>query len=295
MVGIGAATWDRFLVVPRYPGSDEKIRAIHADESAGGTAATALVALSRWGLRCRYVGPLGHDEFSARILRTLNAEGIELHHVVLRRETDGRRTTILVDNRTGERTIVSGPHRIAPVLPDDLDPDLFAGARLLHLDTSVDECALAAATRAKAAGLWVTLDVEQVLPHTKEVMKLADYVIAPLPVVSDLTGEDKASRAAYALHLLTGKPVIVTDGPRGCEYASEKLSFDQPAFSVPVVDSTGAGDVFHAAFIYGLLAAWDIRKTVRFCAWAAAAVCKELGGQKGIPSLAAIREFLHSE
>jgi sugar/nucleoside kinase (ribokinase family) len=64
---------------------------------------------------------------------------------------------------------------------------------------------------------------------------------------------------------------------------------------VPAVDVTGAGDVFNAAFIYGLLSAWDVRKIVRFAAWAGAAVCRELGGRKGIPTSEAVREFVHND
>lgn len=295
VVGIGAATWDRFLVVPHYPRADDKVRAIHEEENAGGTVATALVALRRWGLRCRYVGILGFDRFSQNILADLQSELIELDAVLRREDADGRRSLILVDNRNGQRSIVSGPHRIPALLPGDLSDDLYDGARVLHLDTSVDECGVEAAARAKQAGLWVTLDAESLNKRTAELMRLCDYVIAPIDFAQTCTGQQRIGRAAYALHLQTGKPVVVTDGPRGCEYASEEMCFYQPAYPVPVVDSTAAGDVFHAAFVYGLLAAWDMRKTVRFCAWAAAIACRELGGRKGIPSAQAVREFAQNE
>jgi sugar/nucleoside kinase (ribokinase family) len=295
VIGIGAATWDRFLVVPHYPRANEKVRAIREEESAGGTMATALVALRQWGLRCRFVGILGFDYYSQKIIDDLTAEQIELDAIVRREDADGRRSLVLVDNRNGERSIVSGPHRIPPINPNDLPDDLFSGARVLHLDTFVDECGVEAATRAKRAGLYVTLDAEMPQKRTLELMPLCDYIIAPLPFAVLCTGETKIGRAAYALHLQTGRTVIVTDGAHGCELAGAEMCFHQPAYSMPVVDSTGAGDVFHAAFIYGLLAAWDLRKTLRFCAWAAATACRELGGRKGIPSASAVRDFAQNE
>lgn len=295
VLGIGAVTWDRFLVVPRYPHPDDKVRAIRLEECAGGTTATALVALRRWGLRCRFVGVLGFDDYSERIVADLHSENIETDALIRRDEAEGRCTTVLVDNRTGQRSIISSPNRLPPITADLLFPDLFAGARVLHLDTSVEDCAVEAAERAKAAGLWVTLDAERPCRRTQELMRLCDYVIAPLSFARDCTGEDKTSLAAYALYLQTGKPVVVTDGERGCDYASKELSFHQPAFEVPVVDSTGAGDVFHAAFIYGLLSAWEPRKIVRFAAWAGAAACRELGARAGIPTQHAVHDYLRTD
>lgn len=295
IVGVGAVTWDRFLVVPRYPGPDEKIRAIRAEESAGGNVATALVALRRWGLKGRLVASVGFDEYSFRIIEDLLAERIEINSLIRREDADGRRTTILVDNRNGQRCIISGPHRVPPITPDQIDPQWFQQARVLHLDTSVDECGVEIAKLAKEAGMWVILDAETLGPRTPELMRWCDYIIAPIAFAQQCTGQEKSSRAAYALHLQTGKAVLLTDGSRGCEFVQGENTFHQPAYPVPVVDSTGAGDVFHAAFIYGLLAAYDIRKTVRLAAWAAAEACKELGGRKGIPSLEAIHEFCHKD
>lgn len=295
VVGIGAVTWDRFLVVPRYPHPDDKIRAIQTEECAGGMTATALVALSRWGLACRFVGLIGYDEYSDLIVEDLTREKIDISRIVRRPDADGRRTTILVDNRNGDRSIISGPHRTPPILPDTITPDLFTGARVLHVDSSVDECCLEAVDAAKQAGLTVTLDIERIEKRTLQLMREADYVLTPLQVARECTGQESAGRAAYALHLQTRKPIVVTNGVRGCEYVDESLTYHQPAFDVPVVDGTGAGDVFHAGFIYGLLAAWPIEKTVRFASWAASCTCRELGGRKGIPSHETVHEYLHDD
>ncbi|QDU62314.1 putative sugar kinase YdjH [Planctomycetes bacterium Pan216] len=296
VVGIGAVTWDRFLVVPRYPNPDDKVRAIQTEECGGGQAATALVALSRWGLQTRLVAMLGYDDYSERIIQDLDSENVGTERLIRREDADGRRTTVLVDNRSGKRAIVSGPHWVPPMRVDEVTPDLFDGARVLHLDTTVDECALEAAVLAKEKGLLVTLDAEVMNDRTEELLRHCDYVIASREFAQRLTGEEKLGLATYGLSLRSGKPAIVTDGEHGCDYANgEKEAFHQPAYRVPVVDGTGAGDVFHAAIIYGVLSAFDIRKTVRFAAWAAANVCREVGGRKGIPSRDDVHRYLYHD
>lgn len=295
VLGIGALSWDRFLVVPWYPGPNEKLRAIRCEESAGGMVATALVSLRRWGLNCGYIGALGFDECAQHIIEDLNRESIQLENLVRREDVDSRATVVLVDNRNGSRTIISMPQRHANHVKFPLSPAMFQGARVLHLDTSADECALDAATMAKASGLYVTLDAEHSGPHTAELLRKVDYVIAPRSFAEEITEQENPSRAAYALHLMSGQPVVVTDGSGGCYFQSEDRAFHQPAYGVPVVDSTGAGDVFHAAFIYGLLAAWDMHKVLRFAAWAGAAACREIGGRKGIPTYEAIHQFIRQD
>lgn len=292
VVGIGAVAWDHFLVVPRYPEPDDKIRAIAEYECAGGNIATALTALQRWGLKCRVSAVLGFDPYSNRIIDDLQSEGIQTDALIRHEDADGRRSMILVDNRNGNRSVISGPHRIPPIQPTNLNPLWFEGARVLHLDSSVDECGIEAAAMARERGCKVTLDCERPTERTEELLKTVDFIIAPMSFAGPYTGQDKVGRAAYALHLKSGRAVVVTAGAAGCEYCCGDVAFHQPAFDVPVVDCTGAGDVFHAAFIYGLLAAWDVRKIVRFSAWAAAHACKELGGRKGIPTVDAIHEYV---
>jgi sulfofructose kinase len=291
VVGIGAVAWDRFLVVPRFPKPDEKIRAIQCEECAGGTVATALVALQRWGLGTRLVSVVGYDQESDRILEVLHEEGVDSSYLVRRRDAEARKSVILVDNRNGDRCVVSGPNKIPAIEPSDLKPELFEGARVLHLDTTVDECALEAAKMARSMGLTVMLDAERHTPRIDELLPQCDTVIASYDFAHDTTGQEKLSLAAYGLFLKSGRPTIVTHGGEGCEYVSSEQQFFQPAFKAPCVDTTGAGDVFHAAFIFGSLAAGEVKDTVRFAAWAAAQACRELSGRKGIPSAEAVKEF----
>src|SRR4051812_17871303 len=235
VVGIGAVAWDRFLVVPRFPKPDEKIRAIQCEECAGGTVATALVALQRWGLSSRLISVLGYDQESDRILDILHEEGVDASHLIRRRDAEARKSVILVDNRNGDRCVVSGPHKVPPIEPGDLKEEWFEGARVLHLDTSVDECAVEAARMARSLGLTVTLDAERATPRIDELLPQCDAVIASYDFAYETTGQEKLSLAAYGLFLKSGRPTVVTHGGEGCEYVSSEVQFFQPAFKAPVV------------------------------------------------------------
>jgi sugar/nucleoside kinase (ribokinase family) len=295
VVGIGSVRWDRYLVVPRIPGANEELRAIRSEECAGGVVPTALSALSRWGLAGKLVALLGHDDYSERICNDLSRQGLDVDSVLRRADAVGRHATIMIDNRNGACTTVQDAGRLAPLQFEDLPGDVFAGARVLLMESSIGACGVEAAQKARREGLKVMLSVDEIDASTIEWMRACDYVFTTFEVAQAWTEQEKASRAAYALWLQTDRPVVVTDGANGCYLASEDLSIHQPAYSVPVVDSTGAGEVFQAAFIFGLLSAWDVRKILRFAAWSAAGACREVGCLKGIPSSDDVHHFIRHD
>lgn len=293
VVGIGSAQWSRYLVVPRLPEPGEQMRAIMACESADGCVPNALVALARWGLRPRMVLPAGVDDYSRAICRDLADAGIELRSTP-RTGVDHRHATILIDNRSGQRSVIAAPTRLAPLLPADIVADHFAGSRVLLIDSSADECALEAAALATDAGLMVVVIVERHYQRTDDLMRLGDYVVASVPFVRAWTGQERDTRAADALSLALSKPVLLMND--GCSYfVHGDVAAQSPDQDDPVVDCSGASDVSLAAFVYGLLSAWESRRIVRLASWAGRQACREIGNRKGIPSLAALHDFLRED
>ena len=297
VVGIGPVTWDRFVIVPRLPGPNERVKSIRIEEVSGGISTTILSALHRWKLKCRLVSVVGYDEHSLRIVDDLTQEGLETDGLLRMEDVDGLSNIILVDNRNGTRSLIQGPHFRSgpvPIRPELLRPWWFENARVLHIETTADDCALEAIEIAKRNHMKVLVTLsDRPEPRTAEVLRQADWIIAEASVATELTKELEPSQAAYALHLMTDVPTIVTCGPDGCYYVQGRQTIYQAAVDVPVVDRTGAGAVFHAGFLYGILAAWDIEKTLRLACWVAGMACREVGGRKGIPSEEQIRRFSH--
>ena len=159
------------------------------------------------------------------------------------------------------------------------------------------EANLTAARWAREAGITVVLDADVVKPHIPELLELTDYIVASERFAREFTGETDVKRAAGRLLRDGVTAVVVTAGDQGSFCASREIEFHCPAFQVKVVDTTGAGDVFHGAFDFGLLRGWDLQRTIRFASAVAAMTCRHPGGRAGIPALGEALAFLraHSE
>lgn len=294
IVGVGPVSWDRFVVVPRFPTGNERLRAIRAEESAGGIVPNALVALQRWRLRCRLVSVLGFDEHSARILEELGHEGIETDAILRREDCDGRVRTVLVDHRNGHRCLIEAPQPPPHVAADQIQESWFHGARVLLLDVCAGECAAELIRAARAKSMRVVLSIaEGAEKHSRDLWSQVDVVVADSTAACELTDQSDPSQAAYAIHLVADVPTIVTCGSRGSYFVQGRETIHQPAVDVPVVDQTGAGSVFQAGYIFGMLAAIDVHRMLKAAAWAAAMTCREVGCRKGIPTHLQMKQFLH--
>jgi ribokinase len=137
------------------------------------------------------------------------------------------------------------------------------------------------------------MDAGTMREGTRELMRSVDILIASETFATPLVGAERKPEAAlYALRDLGPRQVVVTMGERGSIGLDQKGIFRQKAFPVNAVDTTGAGDVYHGAYIYGLIQNWDMAGCMRFASATAALNCTKIGAQAGIPSLEAIRELL---
>lgn len=290
VVGVGLNAIDYLIGVQRFPVSGEKLRISSFAREGGGQVATALVALSRWGCRCKYVGNVGDDEHGRLSSLLLSREGIDLAHVRTVPRASSQFAVILVEEGTGERTILWDRDSRIRISPEDLPLDEIRRARALLLDGHDVLPAIAAAKTARIAGVPVVLDAEKVQEGTEELLSLCDHIVAaghfPGLLFPGASAEDGAREILrrYAPSTLT-----VTLGPRGafgCDGREEILS---PSIRVDVVDTTGAGDIFHAGFLFALLGGYSFREILAFANAAAGLSCRGMGGRTAIPTIEEIR------
>jgi sugar/nucleoside kinase (ribokinase family) len=150
-----------------------------------------------------------------------------------------------------------------------------------------------AATQAKALGMTVVLDAGTMRDESKKLVALVDILIASETFATPLVGIDASNETALrALHGLGPEQVIITLGQKGSIGLNDRGIIRQAAFQVRAKDTTGAGDVYHGAYIYGLLQGWDMPRCMRFASATAAFKCKRTGAHTGIPDLTAVHEFL---
>ncbi len=295
IVFLGMATQDFVSVVPHLPAADEVIEAQHVGVHGGGPAATAAVACARLGGSAEFIGAVGADAIGSGIAAELEREGVEVARLQAVEGGSSPAAVILVDAPTGRRSILYTKGSGTEL---EYTPEIGAavrGAALLHLDGYHIEPALRAAAVAREAGVLVSLDggAGQLWPRMEELAALADLLVVARDFAHRLTGEDDPLLAAsQLLQFGSAQEVVVTDGANGAWYLTRANSGHVPAFAVGVVDTTGAGDVFHGAYALARAEGLDVPAAVRMASAAAALKCRQSGGRRGIPTRQELEEFL---
>ena len=295
VVGIGQCAWDTLAMVDRFPQIDTKKEVLSWEEQGGGTLGNEMAALSRLGVPCRFSSVVGDDREGAAIRRSLADEGVDITGVVTRAKSRSQKAFIVIDRSAGTRTIFWTRPSGDPLRPEELPPEFLRGADFLLLDGVMQDISLFAAREARKAGVPVMLDAGKTREWMPELARLCDYVVASEEFARDMLGwkDDPGSfRQEVGKHGL--RTTTVTLGSRGSvTFAGDEI-ISCPAFPVAVVDTTGAGDVFHAGYLYGLIRKLPLEDTVRFASAAAALACRKVGARAGIPTLAEVQDLLGS-
>lgn len=291
VIGIGHSAADFLGVVPYYPSIDERIRIMEFSRQGGGEAATALVTLSRLGATTSFVGKIGDDDFGRFILTEFGKEKVDTSHIVVEKGAFSLFAFCIIDKESGKRTIF-WYKGMKPLMPEELDEEFILSAKILHLDQYEIEADIEAAQRFKEAGKTVVLDIDTINPPLERLVKLVDVVIGSEVFAKNFTSNNNYFEAVERISSLGPKVVVITLGAKGCLCKSNGNTFIQPTFEVDVADTTGCGDVFHGAFIYGLLQKWDLKRIAIFSNAVAAIKCTKIGGRAGIPTLKEVEEFL---
>lgn len=298
VVGLGLSTLDIVQRLEQLPTWDNPGRIDDILFDGGGPAATALATVSRFGERAGFVGTVGNDWVGEMKLRSLREHGVDVARVVSRDEPETQVIFCYVDSHSGERIFTgSKDFGRAPLQAAELDESYITGAELLHMDGFHHEAALQSARWMKAAGKTVVLDGSAVsgntlAPQFAALVELTDVLVCGDGFVQALTGHDDDMAAATSALERGPEIVVITKGAEGSHLVTASERLFAPAFPVDVVDTTGAGDVFHGAFIYGLLQDWPLEQILEFSSATAALECTRLGGRAGIPTLAEVQLFL---
>jgi sulfofructose kinase len=268
-------------LVFRMPGTfprDGKVQAESLTVTAGGQAANVAHALALLGVPVRYVGAFGDDDDSALSRRSLEDVGVDTSRCVPVAGCPAHRAAVLVDTRAGGRSIVMYKDSRLELAPEVITPDLMGGVRLVYLDNHEPRASAVAARLARARGIPVVADLESVSDLAVAVLADVDVLIAPAEVLSALTGEHDVVPMLRAVQRFGPRTVVATAGPRGADgVGAVGPPTHVPGRSCTVVDSTGAGDAFHAGYIAALLRGADFRARLEFATAVAARKCGVAG------------------
>jgi ribokinase len=180
--------------------------------------------------------------------------------------------------------------------PGDVDLAAFQKARVLHVDGLMIEASIEAARQARKMGWAVVMDGGTLREGTSELVSLVDILIASEGFAGQLAGKNAPPEEALEAMLGMGPgTAVITMGAEGSIGAERGRVHFQNPFSVESVDTTGAGDVYHGGYIYGLLQGWDMTESMRFASAVAAMKCRHIGARKGIPRLDEVMRFMQDQ
>ena len=291
IVGIGVCTVDHLVTVPRMPHQNENMTALNYDRQPGGLASIALIAAARLGARARIIARIGDDDAGAYIHRVLRDEGIDVAQLLVEPGSESHMSVILVHEASGDRSIITRPPTGKPVSPQEFSREDITAARVLFVDT-LNEATLQAARWAKEAGMKVLLDPGLSYAKIKPLLEYVDVPIVPEYWARELMPDRSPMFVAERLHDEGAEIAVVTLGERGAVVVWDGGAEEAPAFPVDVVDTTGAGDAYHGAFLYALLQDWDVPRMARFASAVGGMNCRAMGGRNALPTLAEVEEFM---
>ncbi|MBN1583514.1 MAG: carbohydrate kinase family protein [Anaerolineae bacterium] len=298
IVGLGLATLDVLIRLNDMPTWEGHSRADGFRFDGGGLVGTAMVAAAKLGAQVGFIGTAGTDESADLKLKSFRECGVDLSHLVRRNGPDDHVMLVFVHSETGERVFagVRGGHHQS-IQPEELDKAYITGADYLHIDAILHhEAMLSAVQWMKTAGKTVTMDGSKtngvVGKEHRALIPYVDVLITGEGYGRGLTGHDDIWAAGDQVLEMGPRVFIETRGDQGCFGVTREERFHIPAFDVDVIDTTGAGDVFHGAYIVGMIHGWTPQQCAQFSAAVSAIKCMKLGGRAGIPTFEQTMTFL---
>lgn len=295
VVGIGAALFDILMTADRFPDEDTKLQGIETKLQGGGPCATGLVAMSKLGVKSAYMGTLGDDMYGDFIRSAFDTYGVDRSCVRTVPGAQSFHSFVLLNTSNASRTCVWNKGTLTPPTAEDVDVEMLKNAKVLHLDGHQLECAIYAAGKAREFGVTVSMDAGGTYPGIERLLPLVDVLIPSEEFAKKITGCEDAEKAAAKLWATYHpKTLIITQGSRGGFIWEDGKAVRYPVFPVNAVDSNGAGDTFHGAFVAASVKGMTTMEAATFASATSALKCTRFGAQQGIPGFEEVLEFMKS-
>ncbi|MEP6850396.1 MAG: carbohydrate kinase family protein [Acidobacteriota bacterium] len=294
-VGFGTNAIDFLIQVPEYPAFNSKIELSDYVQAAGGEVATTMVGLQRLGLRTSYVGRFGDDASGDFGVQTLRDDGVDLSHVERIPGSKTQIAFIIIDERSGERTVLWQRDEKLAFAENEAPLDAADRGRVLHFTPHDATACLAMAKKAKDSGAIVSIDIDNLFEGVQTLLSHVDIFIASADFPEKLFGTSATHEALREIRSMFGCSIVgVTLGEKGSLLLCGDTFVESTGFAVPggCKDTTGAGDAFRVGLLYGLLTDRSVEEAARMANAVAALKCREIGARTALPGSEELLQFL---
>ncbi len=291
---IGNVAYDITIPVEEYPKENTKNRVNKRIECGGGPASNAAYLLGKWDVDVSFAGVLGDDEFGKRIIEEFNSVNVNIDYLQVDQNSKTTASFIVANKANGSRTVLSyrEPTMELNEIALDFKPDiiLIDGQEEIASRTIIEKYDQAISV----------IDAGRATERVINLSKIVDYVVCSKRFAEEVSNckidynEPQTLIDVYRTLKREFKgEVVITLEEKGSLYAKDGIIKIMPSLRVKPIDSTGAGDIFHGAFIYGLVKKWDIEKICKLSNVAGALSVTRLGGRRSVFSKEEIKQVYH--
>lgn len=294
-IGFGTNAVDFLIQVPEYPKFNSKIELTDYVQAAGGEVASTMVGLQRLGLKTCYIGRFGDDMAGKLGSETLKQEGVDIRHAEFVKDTRTQVAFIIIDERTGERTVIWQREAALAYSADEAPVQITSKTSVLHITPHDVRACIAMARSARENRVVVSIDIDNIFDGVEELLGYVDVLVASAEFPQRFTGIADHRTAISAIQERFGCSVVgVTLGEAGSLLRAGGSFIETGGFAVPggCKDTTGAGDAFRVGLLYGLLTGKTIEDAARSANAVAALKCRSVGARTSLPGREELELFI---
>ncbi len=293
IVGIGRNSWDRILTIDHFPKPDEKMNVNDSSNQCGGQVANTLVAAARLGAKTMYLGKFGDDAYGQAVRNSLFKAEVDITASKIVPGIPNQSAVIIVDQKNSTRNVFTLKHPKLDIQAKDFQPKSFTNGKILYLGARNIEEIKAFAKIGKSKNCIVAADLDEPHPDVDEFLANVSILFCPKSYLENFVPEESVQSKIKLLHEKHNlKLIVCTLGAQGSIAYDGKQFYQKDAFKIKVKDTTGAGDVFQAGFLIGLLREKPLDECLQFANAVAALKCMHIGSQQGTPTTLETEKFM---
>lgn len=291
VVAIGSPVSDYIYNIDRLPVTNHGAKLLGQSWQYGGKVCTGIVTVGCQGIPAGIVGVVGDDPNGAAQFRDFQKNGVDTSRLIRDPDVDTAFCIALAEKETGGRSFIGGLAKTRLIEAHELDRDYICGADYLMLERNTEACRQAAQWMLDKGGEimfdadWYDESQEAMIPYTTVFVPSEFYY-------KTRYGDRDPLECCREMQALGPHTVIITLGEKGCVGISPDGPFEVPAYKVDVVDTTGAGDTFHGAYVSAMIRGLDAPHCAQWASATSAIKCTAIGGRAGQPTAEMVERFI---